>query len=784
MYQFLGRIASAHPGKIVCAWIVVAIVLTLLAPDWKSQSQDDDIRFLPPDSPSVRSFQLLERAFPNDLSASKAIFTIERAGAPLSTCDFDLVDRMLARLEQLRQEQPSFPITGISSYKDGPVGRRLVSRDRQCTLIVVSLSTPYLAYQTRDMVDAAEAGLRPLVAAVGPDAPTLHVTGPSGIGRDLTDANVKSLHDITWATVALVVLVLLAIYRSPLLALVPLITIGLAVWVSLQLLALATLIPGVRLLNVSQVFCIVMLFGAGTDYCLFLISRYREELEAGQEPAAGVTRSVRSVGGALAASAATVVCGLGMMGFAEFGKIRCAGPVIALGLAVGLLAALTVTPALLRLGRRSVFWPQQFRAPTRPAHGRAWSRISELVVRRPHLVLFATLIPLAGLAALGLRIHTSFRPTGDLSPSADSVRGLDVIQKHFTAGETGPLTVLLTSRVDWNSPAGKELIAQLSLGFGYLPNVADVRSLTQPLGKAAPAAAEAPAPAGPRINLNSLLKLAKANFNSAMNDMTAIAAEPRYLAKIDEGPGALYVTRLDLILDSDPFDEQSANTLALVETWLRDLLPAQTAALGPVGAETSGVTVHGRDLSRAITRDRMRVNVLVSVGVLLILLAVVRRLWLAGYLLGTVLLSYLATLGITSLFNSWVAGEPFGVLDWRVPFFLFTILVAVGEDYNILLVSRILQERKRHGMIEGVRRGLAATGGTITACGLIMAGTFVTLLLAELSTLRQIGFALAVGVLLDTFVVRPLLVPALMVIVWRDAEAVQKQEVLVERQAA
>jgi len=153
-----------------------------------------------------------------------------------------------------------------------------------------------------------------------------------------------------------------------------------------------------------------------------------------------------------------------------------------------------------------------------------------------------------------------------------------------------------------------------------------------------------------------------------------------------------------------------------------------------------------------------------------ILLVLVRQAWLAAYLLATVLFSYYATLGATALFAAAWTGQPFGQIEWRVPFFLFTILVAVGEDYNILMVTRAMQERKRHGAVKGIRRGIAKTGGTITACGAIMAGTFATLMLAGLGTLVQVGFALALGVLLDTLLIRPLLVPAFMLMVWRDEE--------------
>src|SRR5207244_7996226 len=227
-----------------------------------------------------------------------------------------------------------------------------------------SLGTPYLALQTRATVDRAEAELNKRLATAGGNLPAVLTTGPAGIGRDLIRASADTLEGTTLATVALVVVVLLLVYRAPLLALVPLVTIGVAVWVAVKTLALMTLIPGIYLVNVSKVFAIVILYGAGTDYCLFLISRYGEELDKHHDGPLALHRSVRTVGGALAASAGTVICGLGLMGFAEFAKVRCAGPVIALGLAVGLAASLTLTPALLRLFGRSVFWPGRGAART------------------------------------------------------------------------------------------------------------------------------------------------------------------------------------------------------------------------------------------------------------------------------------------------------------------------------------------------------------------------------------------------------------------------------------
>jgi putative drug exporter of the RND superfamily len=237
-----------------------------------------------------------------------------------------------------------------------------------------------------------------------------------------------------------------------------------------------------------------------------------------------------------------------------------------------------------------------------------------------------------------------------------------------------------------------------------------------------------------------------------------------------EGGRVKHVTRLDVVMQTDPFDPRSAETLEVVQLYLRLELPYLASALGEARAECYGITVNARDLAEVTERDRRRINWLVLGGVFLILMVLVRRPGLAAYLLVTVLLSYFATLGATALLaHSW-HDRPLGDVDWRVPFFLFTILVAVGEDYNILMVTRAIAERRRRGADGGIRRGLARTGGTITACGLIMAGTFATLMLTGLGTLVQIGFALAVGVLLDTFLIRPFLVPAFMLIVWRGEE--------------
>ncbi|MSU80537.1 MAG: MMPL family transporter [Gemmataceae bacterium] len=778
MFYRLGRFAAKYSWLICIAWIALGAGLSAIAPRWDTQTQDDDVRFVPERFTSVRAYHLLKQAFPKDVFACRAIFAIERDSETLSQQDFLLVDALVADLDKLREAEPALKMGKVESYQSGLIGWRMTSNDQRCTLIQVSLETPYLAAATQQAVERMDAKIRERLGDKTPEGLTIHTTGAAGIGRDLTKASADSLEDTTLATIILVIVVLLAVYRAPLLALVPLLTIAGSVFVALKLLALMTLVPGVHLVNISKIFAIVILYGAGTDYCLFLVSRYREELESGGSIDEAIARAVGGVGEALAASAGTVMVGLGLMALAEFAKVRYAGPAIALSLGVALLASLTLTPAILCILGRVVFWPGK--APAAIVRSRLlaidapeklgiWDAISRWVVRRPIAVWVTAAAVLAPLVILGLRVQPNYRATGELNPQCASLKGLSAIQKHFTAGEIGPVTVLVTSSKDWTSRLGQRELERISQGFTMVDGVAEVRSLVQPLGF--PWIEISPDPQGTGI-LHQLMTLLQPIAQSWHDDAVSEARQ-HFMSKVEleESPGVkrtMYVAKIDVILKTDPFEPESGKTLKLLQTWLRINLPDHNLLGENLRTECYGITAIGQDLAEVTESDRFRVNSFVLAAILLILLVLVRRVWLALYLLMTVLGSYYAALGATALMGLYWQGQILTHVDWRVPFFLFTILVAVGEDYNILLIARALEERKRHGAVEGLRRALAKTGGAITSCGLIMAGTFATLMLAGLNTLTQIGFALAFGVLVDTFIVRPFLVPACAVLLWRD----------------
>jgi RND superfamily putative drug exporter len=458
-----------------------------------------------------------------------------------------------------------------------------------------------------------------------------------------------------------------------------------------------------------------------------------------------------------------VILGLGMLYFSTFAKIQYSGPAIALSLAVALAAALTLAPVLLHWLRGAVFWP--FKPPhhTKGADPEAesqaempmhafWAKVADLVVRRPGLIFAASLLALAPFAVVGLRARPNYGQLSDLSPSQPSIVGTRIISKYFPIGELGKTTVLVAHpTLDFLTPEGREAVEALSKKLAALPDVAEVRSVSRPLGR------PAKSPVG-QFGQRAFRDLI---INAQVN--------ARYVSTRAEGADHDHITRLDVAFRTDPYSEESLGTLAAVEAAVREAVAPGGPLAGASTTGLAGTTVLIDDLKRVTTADEQRMYVLVTLGVYAILVALLRRPGICLYLIATVVLGYLASLGMTELlFRALHRGpEPWFGLDWKVGFFLFVILVAVGEDYNIFLMARVVEEESRLGTVEGTRRAILHTGGIISSCGLIMACTFGSMLMGSLTSLRELGFALGLGVLLDTFVVRPVLVPAFVVLLCR-----------------
>ncbi len=772
MFHTLGNLVARFWYLVIALWLSAMTAGWIFAPAWESVTKSGEVGFLPENSPSRRGDLLYQKAFELDYSAGNVALVFARKDGELQQRDRDFIAKEIVpgmgKIAQKQINGHDNPIGTIRTLAQEGVGALFVSPDKKATIVMVELSTAFQDQRNIPLVRMIETMLAELRSAGKiPANLEVGVTGSATAGRDLDVAEESSAHTIERWTIGIVVLLLLFLYRAPLVAIIPLVTVFVSVEVSMRILGW---LAGEKIFTPARdlsVFVTVLAYGAGVDYCLFLIARYREELDTGAAPAVALTRTIARVGGAITASAATVICGIGALAFARFGKMHEAGLVIPLALTVALLGTLTFATALLRLAGPWAFWPlkpgPKLPNETPPTGLRRvlestfmpgfWDHVGPILVRRAGLIWMATtalLIPFAGVG-LYYANDQNFNPLSDLPATAPSQAGSKMMQRHFPVGVLAPVTVLIRNdQVDFGDDKGIaaiELLTDRLLHQRKSLGIIDIRCIAQPLG-ISPAAQE---------------KLAA--FKASKEDVQkTIREEARtyYVSRADDYAG--HVTRMEVTLEHDPLNREGIASLVNIEKAIAKVLPDD---LQGSTIEFAGSTASLRDLSEIKRDDQQLIQVLVSAVVLLLLLILLRRVVVSIYLVLSVLLSYFATLGLTEILFRSLATEEFIGLDWKVPIFLFTILVAVGEDYNIFLLTRVQEEQDEHGSMNAIPVALSKTGSVISSCGFVMAGTFASLLSGSLQAMKELGFALAVGVLLDTLVVRPILVPTFLVLLQR-----------------
>ena len=390
--------------------------------------------------------------------------------------------------------------------------------------------------------------------------------------------------------------------------------------------------------------------------------------------------------------------------------------------------------------------------------GRFWAAVGRQVVAHPGLILAGSFLVLAFPAWRGIGVPITYDMLAELNPKRESVQGMKLLEKHFLIGETGPI-VVLAYRPGGNFDTKAErksisAIAQQLQEFQYLDSRGDktrpidhVRCLTNPLGD----------PLGVKLSMRQLMR------------RNAIADNPESKRQfLSSGEHQGEVTRFELVTNYDPFSQESIRLVGSLDQWLKEQKAETGLRLARRGFRFRGHDrARIRDLDAVNRSDTKWVSVYVAVAVLIVLLFLIRRPLVSLYLIFTVVFGYLVSLGLTHLFFSWLYGATYQGLDWKLKMFLFVILVAVGEDYNIYLVTRVFEEQRRRGPLDGLREAVVRTGGIITSCGVIMAGTFGSMATGTLRSMVELGFAMSLGVLLDTFIIRTILVPAFLALLAR-----------------
>lgn len=762
--NFLRNLTNRYWPVVLAVWLVIALTLHFTAKSWKELARDGDLEYLPKHVTSLQGEKLLKEAFPNERARSQIVLVFARGGEPLNDDDRVQIAKVS---DELRGTLDPDALVDLWDLRTDVIKEMLVTPQGKpeivSAMVVAKLTNGLMDVQNVPMVHEVERTVNEAMVGA-PEGLKVGITGSAVIGGDMRASMEESLKSTELTTVLLVLGCLILIYRSPLLVFVPLATIGLSLMVSYDVVALLAehfgpdKIPGssFKIFTTTKIFVVVILFGAGTDFCLFLIARLREELAAGHSRTEAAGLALQNVTGALAGSAFTTILGLSMMAFAQYGKFVSSGPIVALCLFITLIACLTFTPALLRALGPLVFWPFGKKVLT-PAAVEAdedptglWHAISNWVIRRPGTILFVSAWLAAPLIFHGTKVHVTHDLMADLDPQRMSVRGADMMRQYFQKGAIAPLTVVAElangkegaeNAADLNAADGKYTVGYLHAMLHELDIVKDVRSLYLPVG------------GDPRN---------KRWVGGTAIREGAIAGSPlakeAFVSHI--APHAGRVTQLSVVLDADPFAQEARDMMPRLQKALADFAanPPDPAWKG-ARFELAGTTPGMFDLERITNSDRTRIQVLVLGAVYVVLIVLLRRPIDCTYLILTVLLSYWATIGLTQIFFEWLYGDSFHGLDWKVPIFLFVILIAIGQDYNIYLATRVYEEQAKLGKVKGLKHAVVQTGGIITSCGVIMAGTFIAMATGTLRSMIELGFSLALGVLLDTFFVRSIIVP-------------------------
>ncbi|MFE9776717.1 MMPL family transporter [Streptomyces sp. NPDC005775] len=687
---------------VVVLWLIVFVIASPLAQKLTDAQDNDATSWLPS---SAESTQVLESSKDFRPEVITAIVVYAREGGLTGADNARIVDdtRQLRTLD-------THGVRGAQTR--GPVYDEQAAPSAAQVFVPITMGEKGWE-QIRPAVDSVRK-----IVGTSSGGLAVHVTGPGGVTADSAEAFSGIDSTLLFAALAVVIVMLLITYRSPTLLLLPVIAVVAALFSAQAVIYLLAAHAGLTVNGQSAGILTVLVFGAGTDYALLLVARYREELRRHEDRHEAMARALHRAGPAVLASSGTVVLGMLVLLVAEMNSTRGLGPVAAIGVAVALVAMLTLLPALLVIFGRWVFWPviPHFGSAEPTEHG-VWARMGGRLARRPRTIWIATALVLAALS-LGL---TQLRASGlsnadSFTGKPDSITGQEIQDRYFPGGSGDPLVIV--SAAD----RARAVRAAVATTPGVVPG------------------------------------------------------------SVGTPPGARPVADGQVILEAtmtDPGDSDAAKDT--VER-VRDAVHVVPGA----GAQVGGSTAALLDMDAATRHDNRLIIPLVLLVVLIILGLLLRAVVAPVVLVATVVLSFAAALGISALAFRHVfeyAGE-----STDFPLFVFVFLVALGIDYNIFLSTRIREEAVLQGTRAGVVAGLAATGAVITSAGLVLAGTFAVLGTLPVVAFAEIGFAVALGVLLDTFVVRSVLVTSLFLDigprVWWPSPLAREKETAARRAGA
>lgn len=734
-YDALGRMVVKLRWGVIAVWIVGTLVAMHLLPNLSNSINNNNSAFLPNGVPSATANNL-DNAF-SDSSGPTVNVVVHADRGKLTNLDQEAISRDVALLAKIHG------VTQVPSPQ--------ISQDGTTANITVQTSLSGYGQSASNLITSVEDTFR---EAGAPPGLAFYTAGAlaSQVANNATSAGTGG--ETQLLAIVFVLLLLLLVFRAVLAPLVTLLPAVLVVQLASAIVAELASHGVMQVSEITQLLMIILIIGAGTDYGLFLVFRTREELRAGRSPNEAVEVAMARVGESITFSAGTVIAAALCLLLATFGFYSGLALPLAIGIGVMLLAGLTLLPAILAVLGRAVFWPSVPKAGGLKSG--VWGRVAVQVIRRPLITLLAGIVVFGSLALVATGYRASGFGGGTNAPSGSTIaKGNALLASHYPKASANPQLLLFKFKNSlWSHPreiaAIEQTVAADTSMFSSTLGPIDINGTTIPLAQVV-AAHVAESKAQLTGNLSKLPAAVMALNQAEGAFISANGKTLRLFASLTAG---------------GPLSNAAMNAMPAVRS--------EVSRIGRrFGAVSDGVFSDAAvfyDINATSNRDLLTI-IPVVVAVIAILLALVLRSLVAPlYLIISVVISYLAALGMAVLIFMHIQHQ-YG-LSFFLPFLMFLFLLALGEDYNILVMTRIREESQKLPLREAVTKAIGATGTTVTSAGLILAGTFATLVLAAAGSpssgeINAIGLGLAIGILMDTFLVRTLLIPSTVVVLGR-----------------
>ncbi|MUV36391.1 putative membrane protein [Lentibacillus sp. JNUCC-1] len=720
--ELVKRVSSKKGVKITLAvWVIALIALTVFAPSAGDYEQNSEEASISGDRPSEIASHLKDQEFPSD-DGLTALMVFHRDGG-LNDQDKEKLTKLS---EWLASDDRPEDIASALPFHEVPeeVQDKMISEDGTTLLFNATFKEGVdsdLVHNTLDKISNK-------VDSLDMGDVQFEITGPAGIAADTIAMFKNGDFVLMIGTIVLIFIILILIYRSPILAITPLIIAGLVYGVVDRLLGIAGKYELFEVNSSAVSIMLVLLFAVVTDYSLFIFSRYREELEKTESKYESMSKAIYHVSEPIFFSGGTIFLAMLTLFATVFEPYHAFASVFSVSVAVILIAGLTLIPSVFAIMGRKAFWPSIPKAneTSKKSRHKFWGGVGHLVKKRSG-VIAAVLVVIMGIGIYNVtQIDYSFNQLKSFPEDMSSRKGFELLEEHYPAGELAPVNVIVQSDDTFDNDT--DFRDHISSLIQQLESAEQVDSVSPGLSDA----------------------MVKGDEELPRDFL----AESKRAVK------------LQLTLSGNPYEPEALDAIEDLRENEGQLLTSSGFSTKSTSLHYSGQTAQQLDVRHMNERDTIVLFAIVIVLIVLVLAFQTRSLLMAGLMVGTILLSFGATLG----FSWWMFEHLMGYdsISYRLPVYTFVFMVALGVDYNIMLVSRIREYAKTKVWKDAVEEGVKMTGGVISSAGLILAATFAVLMSQPIQELFLFGFAMAFGILLDTFIVRGFLMPSLLNLTHRE----------------